>query len=293
MRRIILVSALAIAAAIALWGWSAFVRAGLVPIASLARSAPRETRLMRERRDEARRAGRAFRVDQRWVPYARISPHLRRAVLVAEDDKFFGHAGLDWRELGASARRNLKAGRVVRGGSTITQQLAKNLFLGAARTPDRKLVEVALALRLERQLSKRRILELYLNLIEWGDGIYGAEAAARRYFGVGASDLNPRQAVLLAAVIINPRRYSVLHPSPRIERRARLIAGRLHRRGELDDAQYAVALGRAPERVGLFDWLFGPPSADTASVPEPAPDSSGVPGDEPLAPPDSESVAGP
>src|SRR5207244_7739094 len=119
------------------------------------------------------RHDRTLRIDQRWVPYGRISPLLRRAVLVAEDDAFFQHGGLDWNEINASMRRDLEQRHVVRGGSTITQQLARNLFLGDQRTIVRKLTEAFLAVRLERELGKRRIFELYLNLIEWGDGVYG------------------------------------------------------------------------------------------------------------------------
>src|SRR5580765_7092298 len=207
---------------------------------------PRRTALMLEREREAAAKGRPFSIDLRPIPYDNVSPWLRRAVLVAEDDAFYVHGGLDWNEIRASARRNLEAGRVVRGGSTITQQLAKNVFLGDARTPVRKITEVFLAFRLERALSKRRIFELYLNLIEWGDGIFGAEAAAQRLFGVPSSELTPRQAVLLASVIINPRRYSPVEPGRRIERRAQLIAARLRRRGALDDDQYRAACGLPP-----------------------------------------------
>jgi monofunctional biosynthetic peptidoglycan transglycosylase len=228
-------------------------------VASLDRRAPVRTAFMVERTREAAQAHRPYSIDQRWVGYDAISPLLRRAVLVSEDDAFFSHDGLDWNEIRAAARRNLEAGRTVRGGSTITQQLAKNLFLGSERSLERKLKEVFLALRLEKALSKRRIFELYLNEIEWGDGIFGAEAAAQRYFGVPASELNARQAALLAAVIINPRRYSPLRPSARIERRVRIIASRLHRRGALDDAQYQLALGQAPppHEPGWFERLFG------------------------------------
>jgi monofunctional biosynthetic peptidoglycan transglycosylase len=237
-------------------------------IASLAARPPRRTALMLERERDAAKHGRRFAVDQRWMPYDRVSPLLRRAVLVAEDDAFFSHDGLDWTEIEAAARRNLEAGRTVRGASTITQQLAKNLFLGSERSLARKLKEALLALRLEHALSKRRIFELYLNEIEWGDGVFGAEAAARRYFGVAAADLDARQAVLLAAVIINPRRYSPLRPAPRIERRVAIIAGRLHRRGALDDAQYDLAMGRA--RPGFLRRLFGGGgSPDTSAAPAP------------------------
>lgn len=232
-------------------------------VAALERQAPRHTALMNERESEARRDGKSYRVDQRWTSYDRISPLLRRAVLVAEDDAFFTHGGLDWNEIRASARRDLEAHRVVRGGSTITQQLAKNLFLGDERTVTRKLKEVFLAFRLESALSKRRIFELYLNEIEWGDGIFGAEAASQRYFQVAAADLDARQAALLAAIIINPRRFSPLRPTSRIEKRVRMIASRLHRRGAFDDAQYALAIGTAPEHHGFFDWLTGGSAPDS------------------------------
>ena len=217
-----------------------------VPIGRLDARVPFPTALMRAREAEARRRGLPRGIDCRFVPYDRISPLLRRAVLVAEDDAFFQHGGLDWSEIGASARRNLERGRVVRGGSTITQQLARNLYLGEDRTVGRKLKEVVLALRMEQSVSKRRILELYLNLIEWGDGIYGAGAAARRYFGRSAADLDARQALLLASVIINPRRFSPLDPSPRIEKRVRTIASRMLRRGQLTEAEYRLAVGEPP-----------------------------------------------
>jgi monofunctional biosynthetic peptidoglycan transglycosylase len=261
--RALLLLAVLLLAACAVAATLSAARAGLYDVARLAHAAPARTALMRQRAAAAARAGRPWRVHQSWVPYDRISPLLRRAVLTAEDDAFYQHGGLDWNELRAAARRDLERRRVVRGGSTITQQLAKNLFLGDERTVTRKLTEVFLALRMERALSKRRIFELYLNLIEWGDGVFGAEAAARRYFGVSAADLSPRQALLLAAVIINPHRYSVLDPPRRIERRVRMIASRLRRRGALDQAQYEQALGLPPPtppdpRTAPRDSLGGP-----------------------------------
>jgi monofunctional glycosyltransferase len=267
-----------IAACVALVALSA-VRAGLYDVDRLAREVPRRTALMRARAVAAERAGRAWSPHQVWVPYERISPLLRRAVLTAEDDAFYQHGGLDWNELKAAARRDLEERRAVRGGSTITQQLAKNLYLGDQRTLTRKLTEVFLALRMERALSKHRIFELYLNLIEWGDGVFGAEAAARHYFGVPAAALSPRQAALLAAVIINPRRYSALAPSRRIERRVRMIAGRMHRRGALDDAQYAQALGLPPTAPADSSAPAGPDS-----LAAPGADAGGTPRD-PLSPP--------
>ena len=245
-----------------------------IDVGSLARHTPRRTALMREREREAAKDGLRLRLDQRWVPYDQVAPLLRHAVLVAEDDAFYSHDGLDWNEIRVAAQTNVEAGRIVRGGSTITQQLARNLYLGDERSLTRKLKEMFLALRIERTLPKRRIFELYLNEIEWGDAIFGIEAAANRYFGVSAASLNPRQSVLLAAIIINPRLFSPLHPSGRIERRARMIADRLHRRGVLDEDQYREAIG-APRRFAEpFDWLrrlFGGSRSSEAVPPAEAP----------------------
>ncbi len=240
------IAGLALAAVVA----TAVVHALGVNVGVLATRAPERTALMRQREREATRDHRPYRERHTWVPYERISPNLRHAVLVAEDDAFFSHSGLDWGEIRESAKRNWEAGRVVRGGSTITQQLAKNLWLGTSRSPLRKLEEVILALRLERTLGKRRIFELYLNSIEWGDGVYGAEAAARRWFGRSASSLNPEQGVRLAAVIINPRRYSPVDPSRRIDRRIRMIASRLRRRGQFPSAPAPARAAPAPEAPG-------------------------------------------
>ena len=280
MKRAILL--VAVAAALLCVGFVllSVASAGLPRVGSLARHAPARTSFMRARENEARREGRPFHVDQRWVPYSRISPLLRHAVLIAEDDAFYSHDGLDWDQMQVAARENMEKHRIVRGGSTITQQLAKNLYLGEERTILRKLKEIVLAVRLERALTKRRIFELYLNLIEWGDGVFGAEAAARRYFGVSASDLSPRQAALLAAVIVNPRRFSAGAPNRRIERRANMILGRMVRRGWISQDQYLVALGRAPERRGFFDWLFGPPresAPDTHATSPPPPVEESAP----------------
>ncbi|HUK65147.1 MAG TPA: monofunctional biosynthetic peptidoglycan transglycosylase [Dongiaceae bacterium] len=246
MRRVGIAAVLLVALALAGWAVIVMVAAGLPQPGDLATRAPVATQVMRDRVREAAAHGRRLRIERVWVPYERISPLLRRAVLIAEDDAFFSHDGLDWDEIGQSARANLRAGRIVRGGSTITQQLAKNLWLGGQRTLTRKLAEMILALRLERALTKRRIFELYLNEIEWGDGVFGIEAASRHWFGTTSADLTPRQAAYLAAVIINPRRYSPADPSRRIERRAHLILSRMHRRGFIDDADYARALGLPP-----------------------------------------------
>jgi monofunctional biosynthetic peptidoglycan transglycosylase len=274
MRRILIVAAIATALALGtmvVFVGVAGVGASLPDVAVLERRAPARTSLMRRRVAEARKQGRELRIDQRWIPYNSISPVMRRAVLIAEDDAFFSHGGLDWDEIRASMRRNLEAGRIVRGASTITQQLARNLYLGNERTVTRKLREIMLARRIEGALTKRRIFELYLNLIEWGDGIFGIEAAAQRHFGVPASALDARQSALLASVIINPRRFDPAHPNLRIERRARMILGRMWRRGFIGEFEYLVATGRTPPPPAPFDST-GTAPADTLAAPlEPVP----------------------
>jgi monofunctional glycosyltransferase len=187
----------------------------------------RETEARGRRAGSAGRAAQRVRREQRWVPYAQISPHLRRAVLLAEDPAFWRHEGIDLEQIRESVEINLEEGRAVRGASTITQQLAKNLYLSPSRNPIRKLRELFIARRLEAALSKTRILEIYLNVIEWGDGVWGAEAAARRYFGVPASALSPDQAALLAGAIINPRVHNPGRPTARLLRRQRIILRRM------------------------------------------------------------------
>jgi len=189
---------------------------------------PEMTALMRERAREARARGAMPKRVQIWIPYERISPHLVRAVLAGEDPRFFVHRGFDWTQIREALKENIEEGEIVRGASTITQQLAKNLFLSTARHPIRKLHEAVITVELELIVGKRRILELYLNVIEWGDGLYGAEAAARHYFGRSAAHLSPEQAAFLAAIIPNPRQtYNpTLHPQ-RVERRRRIIRRRM------------------------------------------------------------------
>ena len=182
---------------------------------------------MEMRAREAAAAGRRLRHEQRWVPYSRISPHLRRAVLLAEDPKFWRHEGIDVEQIRESLEVNIEEGRAVRGASTITQQLAKNLYLSPSRNPIRKLRELFIARRLEAALTKQRIFEIYLNVIEWGDGVWGAEAASRRYFGVAAADLTVEQAALLAGAIVNPRLLNPAQPTARLLRRQRIILRRM------------------------------------------------------------------
>ncbi|MEO7191206.1 MAG: monofunctional biosynthetic peptidoglycan transglycosylase [Vicinamibacterales bacterium] len=213
--------------AVVLFGCLVYSWLTLPDVRSLRTLNPATTAFMQLREKEAAAAGRAPRVVHRWLPYGRISPELKKAVLVAEDAAFWDHDGVDFAELQASARVNWAKGQWLRGGSTITQQLAKNLYLSPSKNPYRKVVELLITRRLEADLSKTRIFELYLNSIEWGDGIWGAEAAAETYFGRAASDLTASQAALLAGAIINPRLYSPAHPKARLLRRQRIILARM------------------------------------------------------------------
>lgn len=222
----------ALAVPAALFVYLAYVYVTLPDVRVLARTNASTTAFMDLRVHEARLDGRELKPRQKWVPYNQISPYLRRAVLVAEDSAFFDHEGIDLEQIRASLETNWEEGRFVRGASTITQQLAKNLYLSPSRNPVRKLRELLITRRLEAELSKRRILEIYLNVIEWGDGIFGAEAASRVYFGKPASALTPSEAALLAGAIINPRELSPAHPSKRLSRRQQIVLRRMRIRAE-------------------------------------------------------------
>jgi monofunctional biosynthetic peptidoglycan transglycosylase len=163
----------------------------------------------------------------RWVPYSRISPNLKRAIVAAEDAKFLDHEGFDWDGIRTAFEKNRQQGKVVAGGSTISQQLAKNLFLSGERTWWRKAQEAAITVMLETVLSKRRILEIYLNVIEWGNGVFGAEAAAQYHFGIPASELTPAQAAQLAAMVPSPRRYKPGTETPYLLKRTEIILSRM------------------------------------------------------------------
>ena len=189
--------------------------------------APAQTAFMGERLRELRAADPRASLAQTWVPYERISPQLKRAVVAAEDAKFLAHEGFDWEGIQEAHEKNLKRGRVVAGGSTISQQLAKNLFLSRSRTPWRKGQEALITVMLETALDKRRILELYLNLIEWGERTFGAEAAGRRYFGTGAAGLDAAQAARLAAMIPRPRYYERRGTTPFLARQTATIRARM------------------------------------------------------------------
>ncbi len=188
---------------------------------------PGTTSFQRQRLDELREKRPQAELQKQWVPYERIAVSLKRAVVAAEDDKFVDHEGFDWDGIQKALEKNQKKGKVVAGGSTITQQLAKNLLLSPNKTVLRKGEEAIITLWLELLWDKRRILEVYLNVVEWGEGLFGAEAAARRYFGVGAGQLSAEQAARLAVMLPAPRRFERNPYSPYLNGRTQLILGRM------------------------------------------------------------------
>jgi monofunctional biosynthetic peptidoglycan transglycosylase len=215
------------AAAAVGFGCLSYIYLTLPDVRPLRTSNPATTAFIELRGQEARAKGKVPRRVQEWVSYKSMSRNLTRAVLVAEDDLFWQHEGLDVEQLEESLQADWATGRFARGGSTITQQLAKNLYLSPSKNPLRKLEELIIARRLEAELSKARILELYLNVIEWGDGIYGAQAAARTYFRTSASNLDPSEAAILAAAIVNPRVLNPAHANARLIRRQAMIMQRM------------------------------------------------------------------
>ena len=188
---------------------------------------PEITAFMRARLEILHGENPRARLAHRWVPYNRISRHLKQAVVAAEDAKFMSHHGFDWEAIQDAYERNRREGEIVIGASTITQQLAKNLFLSGQRSWWRKAQEAAISGMLEIVLSKRRILEIYLNVIEWGDGVFGAEAAARHHFGVSAAVLTPEQSARLAVMVPSPRRYGPGSETPYLTRRTEAILSRM------------------------------------------------------------------
>jgi monofunctional glycosyltransferase len=232
----------------------------LPDVRPLATEAPETTAFIELRAREAKRQARPVERDQRWAPYDDISLNLKRAVLTAEDSAFFDHDGLDYEELKKSMAMWTQ-GDFSRGASTITQQLAKNLYLSPSRNPTRKLRELLITRLLEGALTKRRILELYLNVVEWGDGVYGADAAARTYFRVSASGLSADQAALLAGSLINPRRYSPGSPPRRLRQRQAIILRRMRGGGWLAStgsrpappARAAAPIEETPAELEMLD----------------------------------------
>ena len=230
-------------------GWMAVGLPPRADVRSLVKERPGKTALMRQREQEARRDDRKGRVSQRWVPLSQVSSHLLHAVLASEDQRFFGHGGVDWTAVRESVEDNVERGRLWRGGSTLTQQLAKNLFLGTSRTPVRKARELVVTRWIEADLTKARILTLYVNVIEWGNGIYGCEAAARHWYGKSAASLTMEEAAGLAAMIPNPRRINP-EANPRWFARARKrVLGLMERSGYIGRDVAALGARSGEETV--------------------------------------------
>jgi len=201
-------------------------------VSELKKKNPGKTSFMTYREKEWKREGNKYRINQKWVPMNAISPFLVKAVLIGEDDKFWSHEGFDYEAMQKALEKDIKAKKFKLGGSTISQQLSKNLYLSPSKNPLRKIREAIITWRMEKALSKKRILELYLNIAEWGDrGIFGIEAASRAYYGKSASALGPEEAARLAAVLPNPRRFNPLGNSRYVVHRSNLIYNIMVRRG--------------------------------------------------------------
>ncbi len=235
-----------------LLAYAAFLFWGLpdrAQVRALAKKNPGKTAIMLQREAEARAARRRPRSLQTWVPLSRISRNLLQAVLTAEDAKFFGHGGVDWEAIQTSFEKNIEKRRFAQGGSTITQQLAKNLFFSTQKSVTRKLREFIVTGWLEDDLRKTRILEIYLNVIEWGDGVYGCEAAAQRYYGKSAAALSPEDAAGLAAMIPNPRRINPRIDPARHARAQRRVLWLMARAGYMKRGLGKLGTEPTPEPV--------------------------------------------
>lgn len=199
-------------------------------VSVLKKENPKKTAMMEHREAQWAEKGKKRKIAQAWVPYSRISPFAVKAVIIAEDDKFWSHEGFDYEAIQKAIEKDIKERRFKAGGSTITQQLAKNLYLSPEKSPVRKIREAIITWKLERSLSKKRIMEIYLNVAEWGDGIFGIEAASKHYFGKSANDLTPMEAARLAVVLPNPRRLNAAGEQRYVNNRAQVIYNIMVRR---------------------------------------------------------------
>jgi monofunctional biosynthetic peptidoglycan transglycosylase len=234
---------------------------------------PKSTALMRLRVQQARRARTSYSADMIWEPLDQISPNLIHAVLISEDDMFYQHHGFDLREIWEAVKVNWQKKRFAYGGSTITQQLARTLYLSPRKNLLRKLKEAAITLRLEYYLPKKRILEIYLNVIEWGRGIYGAEAASRFYYGKPAIDLTPDEAIALASILPSPRRWSPVSGQEFMNKRRNQLLDRMRRAGYVPPESDSVPANPfdsvfPPTQPPPLDQLQGDLQHDAPSKPE-------------------------
>ena len=200
-------------------------------LTKLKKENPKKTALMEYRERASREKRKRYRMNQSWVPFSKISPYLIKAVLIAEDDKFWKHEGFDYEAIQRALEKDIKAKKFKLGGSTVTQQLARNLYLSPEKSLIRKISEAIITWRMEKVLSKRRILEIYLNVAEWGEGIFGVEAASRHYYGKPSSQLTPEEAARLASVLPNPRKYDPVGDHRYVINRSNLIYRIMIQRG--------------------------------------------------------------
>ncbi len=243
--------------------WLSVEYARLPDVSVLRTEHPRTTALMDQRAEEARAEGKKPRVRQTWVTMSAVAPHALDAVLTSEDARFFRHEGVDWVEVENALEQSVRKARLGRGASTLTQQLAKNLYLSTDRSLLRKAKELLLARRLETHLSKQHILTLYVNVVEWGDGVYGIEAAAREHFGISARALSVAQGAMLAAMLPAPRRWLPAQRPETLRTRASKIVSRLEREGRINAKQ---ARDAQSELARFFDASAAPPSDSVAEA---------------------------
>jgi monofunctional biosynthetic peptidoglycan transglycosylase len=200
-------------------------------LSKLNKENPKKTALIEYREKASKEKGKPYKMNQQWVPLSKISSYLVKAVLIAEDDKFWKHEGFDYEAIQKAIEKDLKAKKYKVGASTITQQLVKNLYLSPEKSLTRKISEALITWRMEKVLPKKRILELYLNVVEWGEGIFGVEAASRYYFGKPSSQLTPQEAARLASVLPNPRKYNPVGDQRYVTNRSNLIYSIMIQRG--------------------------------------------------------------
>lgn len=253
---------------IAVLAWLAWELITFPDVAKLARERPKTTAFMEQRKERLRDQGKSDALEWRWVAYGSISPSLRRAVLVAEDNSFYEHEGVDVEGMKDAFERNWKRRKITHGGSTITQQLAKNLYLSPSRNPLRKVREYFIARSLEKHLTKKRILEIYLNVVEMGERVYGAEAASRHYFSKSASALSASQAALLAGCLPNPRVMNPGNPNKRLRARQRMILSRMKRWGYMLEREVLTEKKPEPEKTTTTatETMDTTDTSDTAPV---------------------------
>ncbi len=239
-------------------------------VAALGRGHIKKTSFMEYREREWQREGKKIKIRQVWTPLSQISPFLIKAVIIGEDDKFWHHEGFDFEAMEKAAEKDIREKKFKFGASTISQQLAKNLYLSPSKNPLRKVKEAILTWRMEKKLTKRRILELYLNVAEWGEGIFGIEAASRSYYGKPASELDPEEAARLASVLPNPIKYNPLGTQRYVANRSRIIYNIMVKRG-IVIPQYEEIMTSPAEKETPDETPAAPAPSDESAPPSVSP----------------------